>query len=223
VQGTQVGANRRMTWSVVIPVKLLHTAKSRLHVGDPADRAALALAMALDTVAAARACADVSDVVVVTDDAEVAGAATDQGAVVVDDKPAAGLNPALEYGATIARQRHADCNVAALAADLPAMRPEELSRILAQAAGLPRTAVADADGDGTVALTAIAGEELKPAYGEGSLARHRREGAVVLGVDAPGLRRDVDTVADLRAALQLGCGPRTAALAAELLAGPRSP
>ena len=34
----------------------------------------------------------------------------------------------------------------------------------------------------------------------------------------PGLRRDVDTSADLRAALALGSGPRTCALAAVLLA-----
>jgi 2-phospho-L-lactate guanylyltransferase len=211
-----------MTWSVVVPVKLLRTAKSRLQVFEPTDRAALALAMALDTVAAAVACAEVAEVVVVTDDEQVAIAANGLGARVVADEPAAGLNAALVYGATIARERGPSGNVAAVAADLPAMQPVELARVLAEATGVARAAVADADGDGTVVLTAVNGEALNPAYGEGSLERHRREGAVVLDVDAPGLRRDVDTVTDLRAALALGCGPRTTALAAELLADRRT-
>src|SRR5437764_512473 len=35
-------------------------------------------------------------------------------------------------------------------------------------------------------------------------------------IDAPGLRRDVDTIEDLRAALALGVGPRTASVASLL-------
>jgi 2-phospho-L-lactate guanylyltransferase len=201
----------------VIPVKLLHSAKSRLDAFGAADRSALALAMALDTVAAAISAATVAEVVVVTDDEQVAGAVTEMAAIVVADEPAAGLNAALEHGAAVARTRRPDCNLVALAADLPALRTDELAAALASAGTVARAAVADADGDGTVALTAISGVALAPAYGEGSLARHQRAGAVVLSVDAPGLHRDVDTVADLRAAMRLGCGPRTAALAARLL------
>src|SRR6266576_3140017 len=50
------GAVDATSWSVVIPVKLLSTAKTRLQGFDPADREALALAMALDTIAAVLAC-----------------------------------------------------------------------------------------------------------------------------------------------------------------------
>jgi 2-phospho-L-lactate guanylyltransferase len=43
-------------------------------------------------------------------------------------------------------------------------------------------------------------------------------GAVELDLDGiPGLRRDVDTPDDLRGAVALGLGPRSAPLAAELL------
>jgi 2-phospho-L-lactate guanylyltransferase len=203
-------------WSVVIPVKLLQSAKTRLDVFGPTDRAELARAMALDTIAAAIECAEVAEVVVVTDEVTVDAAARELGAVVVRDEPAAGLNAALEYGAEVAGERRPNGGVVALAADLPAMRASELAAVLTDAAAEARAVVADADGDGTVALTARSGERLAPAYGTGSFARHQQHGAVPLGVDVPGLRRDVDTVADLRAALRLGCGPRTTAAAAEL-------
>jgi 2-phospho-L-lactate guanylyltransferase len=58
---------------------------------------------------------------------------------------------------------------------------------------------------------------LRPRFGAGSLAAHRDDGATVLDLDVPGLRRDVDTVADLAAAARIGCGPRTRALLADVL------
>jgi 2-phospho-L-lactate guanylyltransferase len=61
------------------------------------------------------------------------------------------------------------------------------------------------------------GGEFRPAFGGASRARHARAGAVELALDGvPGLRGDVDTADDLRAAVALGAGPRTTALAAEL-------
>ena len=43
-----------LTWSLVVPVKVLATAKSRLAGLTEDDRAAIALAMAADTVEAVR-------------------------------------------------------------------------------------------------------------------------------------------------------------------------
>ena len=57
----------RVAWAIVVPVKRLAVAKSRLLVA-PTVRAELALAMALDSVAAALACPLVSTVVAVSDD-----------------------------------------------------------------------------------------------------------------------------------------------------------
>jgi 2-phospho-L-lactate/phosphoenolpyruvate guanylyltransferase len=204
------------SWSVVIPVKLLSTAKTRLQGFDPADREALALAMALDTIAAVLACDRVEQVLVVTDEQRAAVAARELGAHVVADQPNAGLNAAIEHGAEDARRRRPHDGVAAIAGDLPATQSGELARVLDAAAKAPRAALADADGDGTVVLTAAPTVALSPAYGEGSLRRHQEDGAVVLDIDAPGLRRDVDTVDDLREALRQGCGPQTSAAAARL-------
>src|SRR5271170_6789215 len=56
------------TWSVVIPVKVLTQAKSRLARLGGERRAGLALAMAADTVTAVLACQQAAHVIVITDD-----------------------------------------------------------------------------------------------------------------------------------------------------------
>jgi 2-phospho-L-lactate guanylyltransferase len=200
-----------MRWTVVVPVKRLRAAKTRLQDARraPADHAALALALAMDTVRAAAGCPDVARVVVVTDDAEAGRAVRTLDAVVVRDEPDDGLNAALAHGADAARQIAPDDGVAVLSADLPALRPAELGAALAAAAATARAFVPDAAGTGTTLLAAGPGTALDPRYGPGSRAVHRASGAVELAGDWPSLRRDVDTAADLAAAAALGVGPAT--------------
>ncbi|MBA4865020.1 2-phospho-L-lactate guanylyltransferase [Streptomyces sp. PSKA54] len=208
-----------MQWTLVIPLKPLARAKSRLSdtAGDGL-RPSLALAFAQDTVAAAAVCPAVLDVVVVTDDRLAARELAELGARIVPDSPGAGLNAALAHGAAAARAARPDAPVAALNADLPALRSAELARVLAAAAPFPRSFLPDAAGIGTTLLSAIPGTELRPAFGGESRARHAASGAVELRLDCvDSVRRDVDTGDDLRAALALGVGPRTAAAAARLL------
>ncbi|MFC7220927.1 2-phospho-L-lactate guanylyltransferase [Streptomyces polyrhachis] len=199
-------------WSLVVPLKPLRSAKTRLAGAvSPAGRALLALAFASDTVAAALACAAVADVTVVTDDPEAAVELAGRGALVVPDSPRGGLNAALAHGARVVRARRPGAPVAALGADLPALRPVELGAVLAAAAPRRRAFLADADGVGTTLLAAAGGVELAPAFGGPSRGGHLASGARELrlaGVES--VRRDVDTAANLRAALALGVGPRTA-------------
>ncbi|MFB7498631.1 2-phospho-L-lactate guanylyltransferase [Streptomyces sp. NPDC056161] len=208
-----------MQWTLVIPVKPLALAKSRL-ADTAADglRPGLALAFAQDTVAAALAGEAVRDVAVVTDDALAGRELAALGARIVADEPGGGLNAALAHAAGMVRAADAGSAVAALNADLPALRPPELSRVLDAAAEFPRAFLPDAAGIGTTLLTAAPGLELLPAFGVDSRARHGASGAVELRLDAvDSVRQDVDTGDDLRAALALGVGPRTAAAAARLL------
>lgn len=200
-----------MRWSVVVPVKRLGVAKSRLYAaGRPRpEHEELALALAVDTVTAAVAAA--TRVLVVTDDPAATAAVRAAGALVVGDEPDAGLNPALAYGAREARLLAPADGVALLSADLPALRPAELAAALAAAAGHRRAFVPDAGGTGTTLLTTRPGILVRPQYGPGSAAAHREAGAVELTGDWPSLRRDVDTAADLRTAARLGLGPATAA------------
>ena len=205
-------------WSVLMPVKVLAEAKSRLASLAGPRRAELALALASDTVTAVLASDAVARVIVITDDQDAAVALAALGALVVPDEPRAGLNPALRHGARYAAARWPGDGMAALSADLPALRPEQIGQALRAAAGWPTAFVADAAGDGTTLYAARAGAAFRPAFGLASRARHAAGGAVELGLDdIGGLRRDVDTPSDLRGAVALGLGPHSAPLAAELL------
>lgn len=208
-----------MQWTLVVPLKPLARAKSRLSdAADDAVRPGLALAFAQDTVAAALACPAVRDVAVVTDDDLAGRELAALGAQIVPDTPGAGLNAALAHAEAVVRSSPPEQPVAALNADLPALRPAELARVLDAAAEFPRAFLADAAALGTTLLAASPGAPLLPAFGVGSRARHRASGAVELPLDAvDSVRQDVDTGDDLRAALALGVGPRTAAAAARLL------
>jgi 2-phospho-L-lactate guanylyltransferase len=204
---------------LVIPLKPLARAKSRLS-DTAADglRPGLALAFAQDTVAAALACPAVRDVAVVTGDTLAGRELSLLGARIVPDEPAGGLNAALAHGASAVRSRRPESAVAALNADLPALRPLELARVLDAAAEFPRAFLPDAAAIGTTLLAAGPAWELLPDFGTDSRARHRASGAAELALDAvDSVRQDVDTGDDLRAALALGVGPRTAVVAARLL------
>jgi 2-phospho-L-lactate/phosphoenolpyruvate guanylyltransferase len=210
--------NALITWSVLMPVKVLSEAKSRLAGLAGPRRGELALAVACDTVTAVMRTDQAARAIVITDDPVAASALRELGAQVIPDEPRDGLNAALRHGAAIAAHSWPASGTAALSADLPALRPAELARALKAAAAWPNAFVADAPGDGTTLYTAAPGVAFRPAFGLASRARHAAGGAIELGLtDVPGLRRDVDTPADLRGAAELGLGTRTAPLATELL------
>ncbi|CCB77087.1 MULTISPECIES: 2-phospho-L-lactate guanylyltransferase [Streptomycetaceae] len=200
-------------WDLVVPLKPLTVAKSRLRGAAAAGvvvRPPLALAFAQDTVAAALACPAVAGVTVVTDDPLAAPELAALGARVFPDAPGGGLNAALTHGARLVRAERPGASVAALNADLPALRPAELARALSVAGRARRAFVADAAGLGTTLLTASRGTDLSPAFEGPSRARHLASGAREIRLpDIDSLRRDVDTPADLRIALSLGVGPHT--------------
>jgi 2-phospho-L-lactate guanylyltransferase len=197
-------------WILAIPVKRTAIAKSRLASAYPQHRPELARSFAVDTTAAALASPLVRAVLVVTDDPVVAADVTAVGARVVPDLPAAGLNEALLHGATVAAAEFPGNGVAALSADLPALRPAELTAVLA-ACVAPRSFVIDLPGTGTTLLAAAPGVPLDPRFGVGSALAHQASGAMPIELTAiESVRRDVDTAADLAHAVQLGVGPATA-------------
>jgi 2-phospho-L-lactate/phosphoenolpyruvate guanylyltransferase len=205
-------------WSVLMPVKVLAQAKSRLAELTGPRRGEFALAVAVDTVTAVLASQAAARVIVITDDQVARDALAGLGALVVPDGPREGLNAALRHGAAYASARWPGTGLAALFADLPALRPEEIARGLRAAAAWPTAFVADAAGDGTTMYTAAPGVPFRPAFGLASRSRHAAGGAAELTLERiPGLRQDVDTPDDLRVAVALGLGPRSAPLAAELL------
>jgi 2-phospho-L-lactate guanylyltransferase len=191
-----------MRWTVLIPVRALPGAKTRLaRTLTPDVHARLVAAIRADTLAAVRATPAVARVVVVGD---VPG---DEVTLV---QTSSGLNGALRDAARYAVANWPGDGVAAVVGDLPALRPDELDAALRTAAGHPAAFVPDAGGTGTTMLTAAPGTTLDPRFGAGSAARHS---IVATALDAgPGLRTDVDTAEDLAAAERLGTGGRTAEL-----------
>jgi 2-phospho-L-lactate guanylyltransferase len=190
----------------VLPVKHAGRAKSRLATPPEIDRADLARAIALDCLAAVRACRVVDSFVVVTSDPVVTGAA---GPDHVQDDPGTGLLGAVEAGVRRALAHRPAGPVAVLLADLPALRAGDLATALRECSAHDVAFVPDLEGVGTVLLAATATARLRPAFGPGSAARHESGGAVRLDLDLPPLRRDVDTWDALRQAQALGVGAAT--------------
>jgi 2-phospho-L-lactate/phosphoenolpyruvate guanylyltransferase len=191
-----------MRWTVLVPLRALPSAKSRLAVSLTPDVHALIVeAIRADTLAAVRAAGPVARIVVIGD--------TDgEGITLVQSSP--GLNGALRDGAAYARERWPGDGVAALVGDLPALRPDEIASALDAAAGHPSAFVPDASGTGTTLLAATPGTALDPRFGLGSAARHAEIAAALPA--GRGLRTDVDTVAELADADRFGVGPATAAV-----------
>lgn len=201
-----------MTWTVVVPVKRLDRAKTRLDVSvlspQPPVRSDLALAFALDTVAAAAAAHRVGTVLVVSAEPRMLDAVRGWAGVRVVADPGGGLNAALAAGSAAA----GDGPVALLLGDLPALRPADLDGALAMAGERARAVVVDADGSGTTLLTARSAARLDPRFGPGSAAAHLAAGHARLDDVDERLRRDVDSAEDLVAAAKLGLGLATAAV-----------
>jgi 2-phospho-L-lactate guanylyltransferase len=195
------------TFALLMPVKTLALAKSRLEVPQPDQRAPLMRAFALDAITAATRSRAVAQVYVVTDEPgfEV------QGAIRLPDEGDGDLNRALHHASLRVRLLDPARGVAAMCADLPCLSPADLETGLA--AGMtPRWFVADASGAGTTLLAAGPGVDLDPHFGPGSARRHELSGAGPVRVEVPTLRMDVDTESDLEQARKLGVGPHTAAV-----------
>jgi 2-phospho-L-lactate/phosphoenolpyruvate guanylyltransferase len=208
-------------WDLVVPLKPTELGKSRLAAYAGPRRPELTRAMVLDTVAAALHSPQVATVLVVTDDSQIAPALAETGINVIPDVPAAGLNAAIRFGFDHLRARRPGSPVAAVTADLPALRAHDLTAALVECAQQGRSFVSDAAGVGTTLLATTLAEDrahvaLAPEFGAGSRAAHLRSGATEITLAVPSLRRDVDTEADLSAALRLGVGPRTRVMLGEL-------
>lgn len=185
-------------WAVVIPVKATTRGKSRIAV-DPQTRQQLALAMALDTAAAAVATVVVGRVLAVVEDAADGTALAALPGVQICRTDTHDLNDAIGDGIRALAGHPGP--VAVLPGDLPALTSDELRQALERCAALARAVVPDRQGTGTTMLTAGRLGDLRPAYGAGSFGRHVAAGAVPIDLPATSpLRSDVDTLADLAGA-----------------------
>ncbi|KAA0919506.1 2-phospho-L-lactate guanylyltransferase [Dietzia sp. ANT_WB102] len=203
-------------WTIVVPVKSLDRAKSRLVPALTGDaRRALVVAMAADVL---RACRDTPGVVrvrVVSADPRVEDLALRTGAEFVDE-PADSDSPHGDPLNFALDRALGDVTGPAgvVTADLPELRPEHLSRILDVASRHPHATVTDHRGAGTtMAFWTGAPATRVCRFGLDSAARYRVEGgAVPIAVkgDLDAAARDVDVPGDLAALPGRSVGPATA-------------
>ncbi|MBK8755617.1 MAG: 2-phospho-L-lactate guanylyltransferase [Actinomycetales bacterium] len=196
--------------TAIVPVKALDLAKSRLAL-PRRDRRQLALAFATDTLDALLACLDVAAVVVITADPDVAALATQRSALVVPDRTAS-LDAAIADAVARSARAIPPTGVLITPADLPCLRPADVTEVLRLAAGHTAAFVPDRSGAGTTMTLFAAGQPVVTGYGADSAARHTGMGLYAVPAPPVRARHDVDTVADLRAAAVLGLGAATAAV-----------
>ncbi|MDX6609925.1 MAG: 2-phospho-L-lactate/phosphoenolpyruvate guanylyltransferase [Solirubrobacterales bacterium] len=190
-----------MKATAVLPVKRFAAAKQRLAPGIGAThRAELAAAMLEDALEAIGAARSIERLVVVTSEPRAIELATASGAEVLPDPDEGGHSGAALSGISRARELGAGC-VVLLPIDCPLLEPRELERLLT---GMPERYVAivpDRHGTGTNALALSPPDAIRPAFGEGSCARHvaaAREAGLPFGVEELGsLALDLDTPADV--------------------------
>ncbi|SDJ28072.1 2-phospho-L-lactate guanylyltransferase [Frankineae bacterium MT45] len=194
-----------MNWTVVVALRSVRSAKSRLRPASTSAQAHQDLVSAIrgDTLQAIAGAGLVARIFVVSDE-------PGHGVDLVQSEP--GLNAAFAEAVATVREQSHRAPVAVLVADLAALRASDLDEALRLAAATPRGFVADRDGSGTTMLTVLAGEPFRPSFGPGSALRHA-ESMTALPVDVR-LRCDVDTPDDLGVAAELGLGERTRAILA---------
>lgn len=200
-------------WTVIVPVKPLGEAKSRLRIDQPSADA-WARAFLSDVLAAVSAVERISTTIVATSDTEVSSIAQQWGAIVVDDSRAPGINRAVAHAARYARE---GSGIAVVVSDLPLLTPEALTRVLEYADEHRTSFLADLGGTGTTMWMTHDRRDLPPHFGSHSRAAHAAAGAHDIAEYAqdPGLlpaRSDIDTHADLERAGDEHLGPATRAL-----------
>ncbi|MCH8199554.1 MAG: 2-phospho-L-lactate guanylyltransferase [Chloroflexi bacterium] len=183
---------------VLVPMKPLDEAKTRLWADVPAPERRAAVVGMLDRVVRA-AVGAVGACTVVGGDAAVRRVAEAAGAGWTPD-PASGLNAALW---SAMRTAYADGAQAALflPADLPLIEREDVLAVAEASQGYARPVGVEAASDGgTNALLVPASCAFEPRLGEDSFAKHRAAaeaaGSPLVAVDAPNIAFDVDTAAD---------------------------
>jgi 2-phospho-L-lactate guanylyltransferase len=185
----------------ILPVKRFAEAKQRLATGiDDARRVELVAAMFSDVLDAIAEARTIDRTIVVSGDPVAQEIAAAAGAEVVPDPADEGHVEAVLAGIARAEAEHATC-VVLLPGDCPLLDPRELDRLLT---GVPDSYVAvvpDRHGTGTNALVLAPPSAIRPAFGEGSRARHvaaAREAGIPFGVEElASLALDLDTPADI--------------------------
>jgi 2-phospho-L-lactate guanylyltransferase len=192
---------RTRIWAVV-PVKSFARAKARLApLLDSGQREELACAMLQDVLAALQTVAQLSGILVVSQDARAQQIARAHGARIVEDRFEEGPNAAIRLAMPLLRECRADAMVV-VPSDVPQIEADELLPILQRLRSAGVALVPAARDGGTNLLGCSPIDVIEPCFGPESFAKHVNaakhlalEPAVFL---ARSLMHDIDRSQDLR-------------------------
>jgi 2-phospho-L-lactate/phosphoenolpyruvate guanylyltransferase len=187
--------------TAVLPVKRFDAAKRRLGAGIGEERRrALVAAMLQDVLEAIGEARMIEHTIVVSGEPAAQQIAREHGADAVEDPSDEGHPEAALIGIASAQAAGSSC-VLLVPGDCPLLDPRDVDRLLT---GVPDPYVAvvpDRHGTGTNALLLRPPDAIRPAFGEGSCARHleaARSAGLPHAVEHLGsLALDLDTPADL--------------------------
>ncbi len=190
-----------MKATAVLPVKRFSGAKQRLAGGiDDERREALVAAMLEDALEAIAAARSIERTIVVSGDPRAQEIVAASDAEILPDPTDEGHVVAALAGIARAEADGAEC-VVLLPGDCPLLDPKELDSLLTGTPGRYVGIVPDRHGTGTNALVLAPPGAIRPAFGEGSCARHvaaARDAGVPYAVEElSSLGLDLDTPADV--------------------------
>jgi 2-phospho-L-lactate guanylyltransferase len=189
------------TVRAVMPIKPAGTGKSRLAaLLDEPERAMLARCMAVDVIAALRACPLVAEIAILGAGDTALTLAGEFGCRLLADDATGNLCANLDRAAGILAAEGAT-TLLIVPADQPTLTPADIGHLLAAHAGGVTVAVAARDG-GTNALVLTPPQAIGCLFGPDSAARHlaaaQARGLAARVLDPPAFARDIDTVDDVR-------------------------
>lgn len=208
-----------MMWALV-PMKSFRAAKTRLDpLVSPANRQALARAMAADVLDVLLRCPDLDGVAICSPDPEVLAFARARGCTVIPETfGTGGLNEAVAMSAAQLRETGTG-HIMVVHGDLPMVSGDEITALLIayRKAQDPAIAVTpDRRGDGSNLLIWPLNSGFVSSYGPDSFSRHlqqaHRLGLHPLVQDLAGAAWDVDRMEDLVPLMTSRwhrCGPAT--------------
>jgi 2-phospho-L-lactate/phosphoenolpyruvate guanylyltransferase len=204
VSGSRRPRAKTMGVWVIIPVKPLNRAKSRLsQVLTPEQRQQLAETMLRHVLSVVQPVTEVAGTLVISRDGRALAIAREYEARTVQESGAPELNSAL-MRATQVVARWKGSAVLILPADLPLIAAEDLTDIIEMGGRSARSMViaTDQHQDGTNALFVRPPGLIQYAYGTGSYQRHTQlahdAGIDVKVYESPRLLLDIDMPADLQ-------------------------
>ncbi len=191
-----------------------NTAQSKSRLGgvlDARERAGLSMAMIRDVLDALKRVALISQLVMLTQDKELAGISQQQGVQVWHEDPQKTLLENLECLASKATAQAFELMLV-LPNDIPLLSPIDIAALISQHRGGVSLCAAQRDG-GTNALLVSPPNAIPFLYGENSAEKHL-QAASIRGLPAhkihcPSLLNDIDTPDDLLWLSHQACGTHT--------------